>query len=70
MEDFSTPTVHGEGPQINKYPSSENHPHAWVAIPRKEGTPEALKDPDFDALRGRADFQKLVAEVKAKVEKK
>ena len=28
-----------------------------------------LKEPDFDAIRGRADFQKLVAEVEAKVEK-
>jgi serine/threonine-protein kinase len=29
--------------------------------------PSELKEPDFDALRGRADFQKLVAEVEAKV---
>jgi WD40 repeat protein/tetratricopeptide (TPR) repeat protein len=28
--------------------------------------PNELKEPDFDALRGRADFQKLVAEVEAK----
>src|SRR5262249_16716670 len=28
-----------------------------------------LKEPDFDAVRGRADFQKLVAEVEAKAEK-
>ena len=28
-----------------------------------------LREPDFDALRGRADFQKLVAEVEAKAEK-
>ena len=28
--------------------------------------PSELKEPDFDALRGRADFQKLVAEVEAK----
>jgi serine/threonine-protein kinase len=31
--------------------------------------PVELKEPDFDALRGRADFQKLVAEVEAKAEK-
>jgi tetratricopeptide (TPR) repeat protein len=31
--------------------------------------PGELKEPDFDALRGRADFQKLVAEVEAKAEK-
>jgi serine/threonine-protein kinase len=31
--------------------------------------PSELKQPDFDALRGRADFQKLVAEVEAKVER-
>lgn len=30
--------------------------------------PTELQEPDFDALRGRADFQKLVAEVKAKAE--
>ena len=28
--------------------------------------PSELKEPDFDALRGRADFQKLVAVVEAK----
>ena len=28
--------------------------------------PSELKEPDFDALRSRADFQKLVAEVEAK----
>ncbi|HTU16828.1 MAG TPA: hypothetical protein VMG10_02095 [Gemmataceae bacterium] len=28
--------------------------------------PSELKEPDFDALRGRADFQKLVAEVENK----
>ena len=28
--------------------------------------PDELKEPDFDALRGRADFQKLVAELEAK----
>jgi hypothetical protein len=28
--------------------------------------PSELKEPDFDALRGRADFLKLVAEVEAK----
>jgi serine/threonine protein kinase/tetratricopeptide (TPR) repeat protein len=32
--------------------------------------PSELKEPDFDPLRGRADFQRLVAEVKAKVETK
>ena len=31
--------------------------------------PSELKEPDFDALRGRDDFQKLVAEVEAKAEK-
>jgi tetratricopeptide (TPR) repeat protein len=31
--------------------------------------PGDLKEPDFDAVRGRADFQKLVAEVEAKAEK-
>ena len=31
--------------------------------------PGELKEPDFDALRGRADFQKLLAEVEAKAEK-
>src|SRR5262249_30841501 len=28
--------------------------------------PSELKEPDFDTLRGRADFKKLVAEVEAK----
>src|SRR5262249_14976009 len=28
--------------------------------------PDELKEPDFDPLRGRADFQKLVAELEAK----
>ena len=28
--------------------------------------PDELKEPDFDALRGRADFQKPVAELEAK----
>jgi hypothetical protein len=28
--------------------------------------PDELKEPDFDALRGRDDFRKLVAEVGAK----
>jgi hypothetical protein len=28
--------------------------------------PSELNDPDFDALRGRDDFRKLVAEVEAK----
>ena len=31
--------------------------------------PSELKEPDFDAVRGRADFQKLVAAVEAKAEK-
>jgi tetratricopeptide (TPR) repeat protein len=31
--------------------------------------PSELKEPDFDALRGRAEFQKLVAAVEAKAEK-
>jgi hypothetical protein len=31
--------------------------------------PTELKEPDFDALRGRADFQKLFAEVAAKAGK-
>jgi serine/threonine-protein kinase len=31
--------------------------------------PGELKEPDFDALRGRADFQKLVAQVETKAEK-
>jgi hypothetical protein len=31
--------------------------------------PSELKEPDFDALRGREDFQKLFAEVEAKAEK-
>src|SRR5262249_43784916 len=31
--------------------------------------PSELKEPDFDALRDRADFQKLVADVEAKAEK-
>jgi hypothetical protein len=30
---------------------------------------EELKEPDFDALRGRPDFRKLVAEVEARPEK-
>jgi len=33
------------------------------------GQPSELKGPDFDALRGREDFQKLVAEVEAKAKK-
>jgi eukaryotic-like serine/threonine-protein kinase len=32
--------------------------------------PSELAEPDFDPLRGRADFQRLVAEVQAKAEKK
>jgi hypothetical protein len=28
--------------------------------------PDALKEPDFDALRGRDDFKKLVAELEAR----
>ncbi|HVJ82340.1 MAG TPA: hypothetical protein VNC50_14825, partial [Planctomycetia bacterium] len=28
-----------------------------------------LKEPDFDAVRGRADFQKLIADLKVKAEK-
>ena len=32
--------------------------------------PSELKEPDFDALRGRPDFQKLQAEVEAKATKK
>jgi hypothetical protein len=31
--------------------------------------PSELKEPDFDAVRGRADFQRLVAEVEAKAAK-
>jgi hypothetical protein len=31
--------------------------------------PSELREPDFDALHSRADFQKLVAEVDAKAEK-
>src|SRR5262249_38093319 len=31
--------------------------------------PDELKEPDFDSLRGREDFQKPAAEVKAKAEK-
>jgi tetratricopeptide (TPR) repeat protein len=31
--------------------------------------PSELREPDFDALRGRADFQKLVAEAEAKAER-
>ena len=34
------------------------------------GLTDELKEPDFDALRGRADFQKLVADVEAKAAKK
>ena len=30
--------------------------------------PSELKEPDFDALRARPDFQKLLAEVEAKAE--
>ena len=33
------------------------------------GRYEYLKEPDFDAIRGREDFKKLVAEVEAKAEK-
>ena len=44
---------------------------AALAAAVKAGStlPSELKEPDFDALRGRADFQKLVAEVEAKAEK-
>jgi hypothetical protein len=31
--------------------------------------PSALNEPDFDAVRGRADFQKIFADVEAKAEK-
>jgi len=31
--------------------------------------PSELREPDFDALRGRADFKKLAAQVEAKAEK-
>jgi tetratricopeptide (TPR) repeat protein len=33
------------------------------------GSPTELKEPDFDAVRGRADFQKLAAEVEARAGK-
>jgi serine/threonine-protein kinase len=35
-------------------------------VKRGWALPSELKEPDFDALRGRADFQKLVAEVEAR----
>ena len=34
------------------------------------GWTNELKEPDFDAIRGRDDFKKLVAEIEAKAEKK
>ena len=37
-----------------------------AAIETGWALPSELKEPDFDALRGRADFQKLVAEAEAK----
>jgi len=33
------------------------------------GQPSELKGPDFDALRGRADFQTLVVQVESKAKK-
>jgi serine/threonine-protein kinase len=44
---------------------------AALAVLLKTGwaLPSELREPDFDAVRGRADFQKLVAEVEAKAEK-
>jgi tetratricopeptide (TPR) repeat protein len=39
------------------------------AIKAGSNVPDELKEPDFDALRGRADFKKLVAELDAKAEK-
>ena len=44
---------------------------AALAVVVKTGwaLPSELREPDFDALRGRADFQKLVTEVEAKAEK-
>jgi hypothetical protein len=41
---------------------------AALAVVVKTGwsRPSDLKEPDFDAIRGRADFQKLVAEMEAK----
>jgi hypothetical protein len=44
---------------------------ADLAVSVKTGWtyPSDLKEPDFDALRGRADFEKLVAEVEAKAER-
>ena len=36
------------------------------AIKAGWGSPDEFKEPDFDALRGRADFQKLLAELEAR----
>ena len=36
------------------------------AISAGLGWPDELKEPDFDALRGRDDFKKLVGELEAK----
>ena len=40
-----------------------------VAVKAGWAYPSELKEPDFDALRSRPDFQKLFAEVEAKAEK-
>jgi serine/threonine-protein kinase len=40
------------------------------AISAGWGWPDELKDPDFDPLRGRDDFKKLLAELEAKAQKK
>jgi hypothetical protein len=40
-----------------------------AVVQRGWALPSELKEPDFDALRGRPDFQELVAEVEAKGEK-
>jgi hypothetical protein len=48
-----------------------DHSLAGLAALVKAGWayPSELKEPDFDALRGRADFQTLFVEVEAKAEK-
>jgi hypothetical protein len=40
-----------------------------AVVNRGWALPSELKEPDFDAVRGRTDFQKLFAEVEAKAEK-
>jgi hypothetical protein len=66
-------TVFKTAAPVNLFSQSNIVTHAATnlqdAVKTGWARPSELKEPDFDALRSRADFQKLVAEVQAKAEK-